>query len=266
MPEKYKSSGLMLHELTVKPYSMATVEFLEVKPNYFRVQNFGDTRIYCGTSRTPTENNYDFACKPDGMFMYAEPNTRSFLYIYNPSGNETRVKVVAFAHDFDPLALVFSGIELDFSGTKLEADTAISSFNASLPSGTNNIGSVSVSSLPAAAASVAKQNEMITALNSLLSNLKEVYRQEYNDHVSCFHIGPVSEETIINGGAGCVVHFLTNDGETDLYLNFTDHEGGNVNYLALKPGESISDFKFWGRITVSGSNFVCRAMVSYPFA
>lgn len=232
MPEKYKSSGLMLHELTVKPYAMATVEFLEVKPNYFRVQNFGDSRIYCGTSRTPTENNYDFACKPDGMFMYAEPNTRSFLYIYNPSGNEARVKVVAFAHEFDPLALVFSGIELDFSGTKLEADTAISSFNASLPSGANKIGSVDVANL----------KDYSSVLGNLLSAVKApakstaVYVESANLTSDGINSEPGEGKTFTN------INFLSNDGDANIWLS-VDQTGYPCYSIMVKPGEVLQNVK-----------------------
>jgi len=257
MPEKYKNSGLLMHELTIKPYSMATIDFLDVKPNYFRVQNFGDTRIYCGTSRTPTENNYDFVCKPDGMFMYAEPNPRSFLYIYNPSGNETRVKLIAFAHDFDPLALVFSGIELDFSGTKLEADTAISSFNASLPSGSNNIGKVGVASLPATAPTLAKQNEIISKLSALVdANANnfvddvQVYEQQNQD----------GTQQICNGGS-LIVHLLTNDGDTDFTVNFVGTS--STQSMTLKPGETIQDFKWHGGLNLNGTGYSFRAVVSY---
>lgn len=263
MPEKYKSSGLMLHELTVKPYSMATVEFLEVKPNYFRVQNFGDSRIYCGTSRTPTENNYDFACKPDGMFMYAEPNTRSFLYIYNPSGNEARVKVVAFAHEFDPLALVFSGIELDFSGTKLEADTAISSFNAPLPSGENNIGYVGVSSLPASAASVAKQNEIISKLSALVDAMGDIdgNTNAFVDDVQVFEYQNQDGTQNICDGGSLIIHLLTNDGDTDFKVNFVGISA--TQSMTLKPGETIQDFKWYGGLNLSGTDYSFRAVVSY---
>jgi len=164
MADIYKVSGLLQYEVTVKPYATETVEFIDVRPNYFRVQNFGDTRILCGTSKVPTENNFDFACKADGMFMYSEPTSRGFLYIYNPSGNPARVKVVAFAHEFDPLTLAFSGIELDFSGTVLEANTAISSFNSSLPAGNNKIGSVSVDN----------QNDYTTLLNNILTGVNQM--------------------------------------------------------------------------------------------
>ena len=256
MADIYKVSGLLQYEVTVKPYDTETVEFIDVRPNYFRVQNFGDTRILCGTSKVPTENNFDFACKADGMFMYSEPTNRGFLYIYNPSGNPARVKIVAFAHEFDPLTLAFSGIELDFSGTKLETSTAITGFNSPLPAGGNKIGSVDV-------VNQKDYTETIADVKTLLENL--AFSTGYIDNVNAWESVNQYETHTINDDVDgkCYIHLLSNDGETPITVAFTNKSNGASSSFQLKAGESIQDLKFTGKLALSGSNYSYRVIVSY---
>ena len=169
MSETYTKSGLMQKEAICEPYSVTEVEFFDVRPNYFRVQNFGAGKIYCGTTKIPTDHQYDFAVKADGVKMFAEPHRRSYVHIYNPTGTAIRVRVVAFYAEFDPLALAFSEMEFDFAGTTLETSTEISAFKSPLPSGTNKIGVVDVG----------RQDEVISLLTTIANKLTAAESGEY---------------------------------------------------------------------------------------
>jgi len=166
MADRKTLSALTKVRVEIPAYSTNIVDYMDTKPNYFRVQNQGDATIYCGLASMPTDKSFDFSVKGQTMKMYAEPFKRPKLYLYNPSGSPVTAIVVSFQADFDPLAIALSEIQLDFSAATLEVDSTISSFKAALPTGsnkigkvdldgaipagTNNIGKVDVNSLPAA--------------------------------------------------------------------------------------------------------------------
>lgn len=142
--DKKSYTGLTKQTVKVAPFSTLRIDYNDTKPNYYRVQNTGDSVVYCGTSHMPTAKNYDFLCNAQSMKMYAEPFNRTALYIYNPSGNEVNIVVLSFSAEFDPLTLALSEINLDLSATDIEVSTAISNFNTPLPSGSNTIGKVNL--------------------------------------------------------------------------------------------------------------------------
>lgn len=158
-------SGLLRQRIVAKAYEVTEVEFFDgIKPNYFRVTNNGSGRLFFACTRTPTAINYDFVCDGENVAMWCEPHERNRLFIFNPTGSDIAVDVMSFYAPFDPLALAFTALKLDFSATSIETSTAIDSFKTSLPSGDNHIGSVSVDN----------QKDYTTVLNNILAALNKI--------------------------------------------------------------------------------------------
>ena len=147
MSNKATYSALQKRQVSISAYSVATLDYIDSQPNYFRIQNSGDSTLYCATAHIPTTENYDFMVSGGGMRMFAEPFERSKLYIFNPSGSSVNVTVLSFKAEFDPLTLAMSDVSIDLNGASLEANNVIKSFETSLPSGSNNIGKVTLADL-----------------------------------------------------------------------------------------------------------------------
>lgn len=166
MADKKTYTGLSKNYATVPAFSITTIDYLDTKPNYFRVQNRGTTEIYCSTNNMPTTKHYDFAVAGKKMKMFAEPYNRTRLYIFNPSGSDVEVAVLSFQAEFEPLTLALSEIEVEMP-KDFESSMAITSFNAPLPTGNNKIGKVEVTNgVSAADVTVLKENTQVTAENT----------------------------------------------------------------------------------------------------
>ena len=163
MADKKTYTGLSKNYATVPAFSITTIDYLDTKPNYFRVQNRGTTEIYCSTNNMPTTKHYDFAVAGKKMKMFAEPYNRTRLYIFNPSGSDVEVAVLSFQAEFEPLTLALSEIEVEIP-KDFESSMAITSFNAPLPTGNNKIGKVEITNgFTAADVTVLKENTQVTA-------------------------------------------------------------------------------------------------------
>ena len=166
MADKKTYTGLSKNYATVPAFSITTIDYLDTKPNYFRVQNRGTTEIYCSTNNMPTTKHYDFAVAGKKMKMFAEPYNRTRLYIFNPSGSDVEVAVLSFQAEFEPLTLALSEIEVEMP-KDFESSMAITSFNAPLPTGNNKIGKVEITNgVTAEDVTVLKENTQVTAENT----------------------------------------------------------------------------------------------------
>lgn len=283
MADKKTYTGLSKNYATVPAYSITTIEYLDTKPNYFRVQNRGTTELYCSTNNMPTTKHYDFSVAGKKMKMFAEPYNRTRLYIFNPSGSDVEVAVLSFQAEFEPLTLALSEIEVEMPSS-FESSMVINSFNASLPVGNNLIGKVEVTNTPAAADVTAiktSTGQLVTKLADLLKaedlpglcNLFDVYLKvstlvsanTFFDHVTTFDEKELSSDTTLCNGGKCVIHLLTNDGAGNLTLKIKGSADSQVNTITLKTGESINDLKIdCSSLAVGGTNYSFRAMISYP--
>lgn len=162
--DPFAYSGFTKNNVTVPAYGTATVEYSDVTPNYFRVQNVGTSQILGGTSVMPSKKRYDFAIGGESVKMYAEPYKRSRLYLLNQSGSDVECVVVAFEAPFDPLILALSEVSLSLDTSSITISQEISGFKSSLPAGTNNIGKVEVSNLTNYAGTLA---EILTAIGNI---------------------------------------------------------------------------------------------------
>ena len=148
--DRFSFSSMRKDQVKVPAYGYATIQYADSFPNYFRVQNAGKAKVLCGTAVIPSPGRYDFQAPPEGLQMYAEPNKRSRLYLYNPSGTACECTVLAFEAPFDPLALALGGMEVRINTEGLSISTEITAFDSPLPAGSNKIGNVGVTgALPA---------------------------------------------------------------------------------------------------------------------
>lgn len=283
MADKKTYTGLSKNYATVPAFSITTIEYLDTKPNYFRVQNRGTTELYCSTNNMPTTKHYDFAVPGKKMKMFAEPYNRTRLYIFNPSGSDVEVAVLSFQAEFDPLTLALSEIEVEVP-SNFEVTTSITSFNAPLPTGNNKIGKVEVTNGPAAAditrikegveKNLLKFDTLmgtareagVTSLYDILLSLETVSLFDFVPSIKTFEEKDKNTTTDIVEGTSShyyVVHMLTNDGTGNLTVHFKAKEDLSESTITLKPGESITDFKCYGSLlSVSGTNYSFRAIVT----
>lgn len=274
MSDRNTYSGLSRKEVVCKAYSTTSIEFFDTNPNYFRVQNKGTGRLYCGVSRMPTENNYDFVCDKESSKMYAEPYRRPYLYILNPTGSDISVIVLSFYAEFEPLSLAFSEFKLDLSESVIETTTAIDSFKASLPAGTNNIGKVQVSNWPSDYAKDTNLSSLVTLLNTLLSttdpdsqyNLASVVenmRKLGKSYAHCKSGTASSGGTTYSANSGayiCEIAFLSNDGAGNLTVTLTEDDG-TENSMVIKSGEVLNNIPCTiSSIKVTGDSVDYRLM------
>lgn len=281
MADKKTYTGLSKNYATVPAFSITTIDYLDTKPNYFRVQNRGTTEIYCSTNNMPTTKHYDFAVAGKKMKMFAEPYNRTRLYIFNPSGTDVEVAVLSFQAEFEPLTLALSEIEVEMPSS-FESSMVINSFNASLPAGNNKIGKVEITNAPAAADVTSiktNTNNILSKLAYLMSTpsspegikLYDIMSalgalaaaNTFFDNVSTFEENEKSTDTVLCTNKACVIHMLTNDGAGNLVIKIEGKQDTKVSSLTLKTGESIADLKIdAASITVSGTNYSFRAMIS----
>lgn len=283
MADKKTYTGLSKNYATVPAFSITTIDYLDTKPNYFRVQNRGTTELYCSTNNMPTTKHYDFAVPGKKMKMFAEPYNRTRLYIFNPSGTDVEVAVLSFQAEFEPLTLALSEIEVEMPSS-FESSMAINSFNTSLPAGNNTIGKVEVTNGPAAADITSIKDDMgenllkfdtlmgparvagKTNLYDIMLALQALAASDYVPGIHTFEEQEKSTDTNLYNGSQtmyCDVHLLTNDGAGNLTVKIKCENDTSVRTLTLKPGESITDLKLkCGLLAVSGTNYSFRAMIT----
>ena len=187
-----KFNNLSRKQVVVPAFSVATVEYNDSMPNYYRIMNMGESKLYCSTAYIPSPKRYDFAIPAQRGKLYTEPSIRNNLYICNPSGSDIEVVVVAFEAEFEPATLAMSDMEFDVAGQTMETRTVIDSFNAELPQGNNNIGSVGINgALPAGTNNIGKVTvenqkdysaalaDILTALNTIIGRLTDAEEVSY---------------------------------------------------------------------------------------
>ena len=277
MSDKVTMSNFNRQVIVIPAYEVASVDFMGVLPNYFRVQNSGSATIYCSPNNIPTKNRYDFSVSGGGLSMYAEPTTKSKLHIYNPAGSPVTCTVITFAAGFDPLILALSNIEVDMP-TSIETSNVIGGFSVSLPQGSNTIGKVDVNNFPADYAKAANQKDYSEALANILNALGAGTGGESGGTASVWTAENVQDIlTAVNGvytgngfalkstngvavsGGFAVTHeqsvrkiiTLSNDGEEDMTVTITNYDGSMCD-IVLKAGEVLNDMHG----TFTKANFV----------
>ena len=271
-------SALSRKVVSVAPYNVLTVDYLDSKPNYFRVQNTGETAIYCSASKVPNAQDYDFMVKAASMKCHAEPFNKTRFYIYNPSGNAITVIITSFEAEFDPLAMVLGNIEVDMPNT-IESNTAISSFKSPLPAGSNKIGSVAlekdaayIAALEAIETAIKEQEFSLSAdsiqleqkdytavLGNILAaataaasidysaKLDNILNKIGDNSKPATRFGSGSTNSTLAAGTGKKISelvFFSNDSEADMSLTITDADN-TTTAVAIKAGEVLNNVPMW---------------------
>lgn len=275
---------------TVPANSVLTVEYTDTKPNYFKIFNQGTGKLKCSTNGFPNAKNFDFAVKGSGSKLWAEPTQKTRLYLFNESGSPCTVSIMSFQAEFDPAALALSDMEIDLSGMNVETSMVISAFNSALPTGSNNIGNVGVTTLPAlptGSNSIGKVD--VNGWANLLSTIAKAENQKDYTNALTNILEAISNIEITGGGEGgstayttkalegnatstaqnisnpdnkvIKFSFFTNDGENDIVLTFTQADNSTVS-ISIKGGESLNDFesRFTNCKIVAGNTTPFRAL------
>ena len=250
-------SGLNKKSIWVDAYSVGTVEYYDIRPNYFRVQNLGDMNILCSTSSIPNKDRYDFLAPASGAKMYTEPTNRDRLYIFNPSGSPIQAVVLAFEAEFDPLTLALAEISLDIGAVNLEASNVIAGFDTSLPAGNNVIGKVILNeSLPAGSqkigsVDVANQKDYTSNLTAILNAIGNIQISGGGGSAATVNHKCLGEGITVENAGTTVdlsshnvvkVNFLSNDGTESIRVTITQ-KYGDPFFFELKAGEVINDLE-----------------------
>lgn len=284
-------SALSRKVVTVAPFNVLTVDYLDTKPNYFRVQNTGSTAIYCSASKVPNTTDYDFMVKAASMKCHAEPFNKTRFYIYNPSGSAITVIITSFEAEFDPLAMVLGNIEVDMPNT-IESNTAISSFKSPLPAGSNKIGSVALEKdtdylnalagikdaiegqeITLNADSIQlEQKDYSAVLGSILTAATNAASVDYSAKLDnilnkigdnskpATRFGSGSANSSIAAGTGKKISeliFFSNDSEVDMSITLTDADG-TTSAVSIKAGEVLNNVPMWATsiaITANGGSY-----------
>lgn len=275
-----KYNNLTRKSVVIPAYSVATVEYNDSMPNYYRVMNMGEGKLYCGTSAIPTTHRFEFSVGPQKIKLYTEPSRRNNLYIYNPSGVDVGCQIVSFEAEFDPATLALSDLEMDVSGQTVQSESVITGFNqplpqgnnkignvgisGALPAGTNNIGKVDIASaLPAGANNIGKVTvanqvdyaEDIVYIRDAVKMLENVSRKYCH-----FKSGTATSAGITYNTSATICHiaFLSNDGEDDLTLTAIESDG-TTNSIVIKAGEVLNHIECTlTSIKVSGADVPFR--------
>jgi len=137
------SNTFSRQKVVVPGESLYTVDFGEMQPNFYRINNMDDVTLYCATNSLPSQKLYDFKVNPYAVANYTEPKYSNKLYIYNPVQKDVNVIINFWQDEFDPTFMAVGEISLNNEGV-VETDGIIKGFTTELPAGDNKLGSVDV--------------------------------------------------------------------------------------------------------------------------
>lgn len=295
MADKATYSALQKRLVSIPPFSVVTVDYIDTQPNYFRVQNNGEGSLYCSTAHIPTRTQYDFIVKSAGMKMFAEPFYRAKLYIYNPTGTEINAVVLSFRAEFDPLALALSDLEISMPD-EVESTSVITGFQASLPTGSNLIGKVEVENQKDYQSTLdvikGNQRDYSSALANILAAVGNIGTPEFTGNVEVatswesedvstllgrmynleavhgYKMQSVNETATVAGYTVTPsakikkIIAASNDGESDMTMTVTN-EAGNTCDIILKAGEVLNDvYGSFTKVIFTGDNVPFRFIIS----
>lgn len=152
MSLKSKLSSWRKQLIEVPRRTCKTVNFFDTKPNMIFVQNNYNFPFFVSLDSIPTTKKFDYKIKSNYGKCVGRPYGTQQFYILNDNDIDMTVPIWSIAEEFDFSILQdFSLEELSLTSENLEAlkpDGIIKGFEngVMLPQGTNEIGSVSLSS------------------------------------------------------------------------------------------------------------------------
>ena len=104
--------------------------------------------------------------------------------------------------------------------------------------------------------------DIVYALLQISDVMTKIHSEEFANKVSTYEETNANGEKILCESGYTVIHLLTNDGENDFNLCLFGSSDTAYRNIKIKAGESISDFKFFGKVKLTGSGYSYRAMIS----
>lgn len=258
-----------------------TVQFYDTEPNHVFLLNYGAATLYLSMYGIASDKHYDMKIGPYEHGIYGQELGVKQCSIYVDGANPNPVQVVSYKATFNPAVLAGGGGSSGSGGGGgVASSVTINGFSAALPAGSNNIGKVVVTSMPAitvnqgaipagtanigsvdvatlpALAAGASHIGSVNVDNPLnINSMPPVEVSQNPVRASHFSWEGVVAETAqtanIDPNATGVnietINYLTNDGDTDLYISFdsvtvtTTLTNGNNGIIHLKPGDTIDN-------------------------
>lgn len=209
--------------------SLYTIDFGEMMPNFYRLNNMGDVTLYCSTGALPSQNMYDFKANPCGLATFTEPKYSSKLYVYNPINKDVPIILFYWADEFDPSFLAMGEISLNNEGV-VETDGIVKGFSTELPAGDNIIGKVELTGSWAQS-----NNNILTMLREdvatdVINLLIQIAQNTAKPDVEIQQVNISGYETQnVTVNDGWLGNIISSSG-TDLSKITVSHDNG-VNYM-----------------------------------
>ena len=158
--------------ISVDPHEVGVLDLLDTAPNTFILINPNKALLKCAISTIPTADNYEFKVEYNCTEVLGRPTKTRKLYILNDSDIKATIKIFSVYKDFD--ASVLKNMNVNLKDYVMQTDTQIRGFadGVSLPSGTNNIGTVTIN-----------QNNLYNLLNKI-GEEKKIEKTQYDNLMS----------------------------------------------------------------------------------
>ena len=123
--------------------------FHDTMPNHIVVNNLGASNLYLGVSVIPDNVTYEKLISPRGENMLARQTGTTRCQIYNDSSDVCDIILTSFVAEFNPSAITGNTVTTSNNGGGVsDGNVNIIGFSKPLPSGSNNIGKVEITSMP----------------------------------------------------------------------------------------------------------------------
>ena len=187
-------------DYTVKGGEVLTVDFLDSTPNQFALQNSNAAKLHVSISKTPTIHNYEFVVDNNEFGVFGRPTPTRKLYIYNTSSTDANIKLFSINKPFD--LNIVKQFKASMGDLKVATDGIVKGFQSgvSLPSGTNNIGSVSIDDEDMILFETIGQD--IDDINTDVKAIKENAAYNVNNTNTIVSLLQAISESGIGGGTG----------------------------------------------------------------
>jgi hypothetical protein len=277
-----KPSTWRQREEMLSPNVVNTLIFTDTKPNHILINNLGEGELYFSATGLPSESIYDKKVSTFGEVFYAQELGLTRIQIFVKGTNPNRVKVTSFEADFNPASVSTSAPIVSGGGSGGVAESvSINGFSVALPAGSNNIGKVIVTempaqtfelaTLPAGTNNIGKVN--VETLPPLAAGSSHIGSVNVDNAITIESMPPVqvssnpvrAKHHVFDGEVGTTlvtfdmtengtveeniqsISYIDNEGSTDLFIGFDNDiptattSTGKNKQIRIKAGETLSD-------------------------
>ena len=276
-----KQSTWRQHTIDIDPGVVEEFVFPDTKPNHVLLHNMGVGKVFVGVSLIPSPTLYDMQVSSYSESMYAQETGFTRIRMFNSGTDSQLVKITSFEHDFDPTVIkpTRSATTEGGGGTiegPITGEMVVTGFQAPLPSGSNNIGRVVVTEIPAQTIEFTELppganligRVKVDTLPALSSGVSHIGSVGIDGGVTISSMPPVTvsnepvkqshqsfegtittTEIVFDMGVETInrIQYIVNEGDTDIYISFDDIPAtptitsGLNKPIRIKPGETVND-------------------------